>query len=97
MPGITDAETIGRLVKEVGAPVNVVMGLAGSPMSVNQLEALGVKRVSIGGSLARATSDFIRRAAAEIRDHGTFIYSEEQVPDSELCRFFAARQDVTTP
>lgn len=40
VPGIADAETIGRLVKEVGAPVNVVMGLAGSPMSVNQLEDL---------------------------------------------------------
>ena len=37
VPGITDAETIGTLVKEVNAPVNVVMGLAGRPMSVNQL------------------------------------------------------------
>ena len=97
VPGITDAETIGRLVKEVDAPVNVVMGLAGSPMSVNQLEDLGVKRVSIGGSLARATFGLIRRAAAEIRDHGTFTYSEEQVPDSELCQYFAGRQDVATP
>ena len=41
VPGIVDAETIGRLVKEVGAPVNVVMGLAGTPMSVSQLEDLG--------------------------------------------------------
>ena len=64
---MTDAETIGRLVKEVDAPVNVVMGLAGSPMGVNELEDLGVKRVSIGGSLARATFGLIRRAAAEIR------------------------------
>ena len=92
VPGITDAETIGRLVNEVDAPINVVMGLAGSPMSVNQLEDLGVKRVSIGGSLARATFGLIRRAAEEIRDHGTFTYSEEQVPDAELCRFFAGRQ-----
>ena len=97
VPGITGAETIGRLVREVGAPVNVVMGLAGSPMSVNQLEDLGVKRVSIGGSLARATFGLIRRAAAEIRDRGTFSYAEEQVPDSELCRFFAGRQGPTAP
>ena len=55
VPGITDPETIGRFVKEVDAPINVVMGLAGSPMSVSQLEDLGVKRISIGGSLARAT------------------------------------------
>ena len=97
MPGITDAETIGRLVKEIGAPVNVVMGLAGTPMSVNQLGDLGVTRVSIGGSLARATFGLVRRAAAEIRDHGTFGYAAEQVPDSELCQFFAAGQDPTAP
>ena len=76
MPGIADAETIGRLVKEVGAPVNVVMGLAGTPMSVSQLDDLGVKRVSIGGSLARATFGLIRRAATEIGDDGTFGYAE---------------------
>ena len=96
VPGITDAATIGRLVKEVDAPVNVVMGLAASPMSVNQLEDLGVKRVSIGGSLARATFGLIRRAAGETRDHGTFTFSEEQVPDAELCRFFASRQELST-
>ncbi|MCE2520907.1 MAG: isocitrate lyase/phosphoenolpyruvate mutase family protein [Alphaproteobacteria bacterium] len=92
VPGMTDAKTIGRLVKEVDTPVNVVMGLAGNPLTVNQLEDLGVKRVSIGGSLARATFGLIRRAAAEIRDRGTFTYSEQQVPDSELCQFLAGRR-----
>ena len=97
VPGLADPETIGRLVKEVDAPINVVMGLAGGLLSVNQLEDLGVKRVSIGGSLARATFGLIRRAAEEIRDRGTFTYAEGQVPDAELCRFFAGRQDVSTP
>ncbi len=91
VPGITDPETIGRLVKEVDAPLNVVMGLAGSPMNVSQLEDLGVKRISIGGSLARATFGLIRRAAAEIRDHGTFTFADGQVPDPELCQFFSDR------
>ena len=93
VPGIKGAETIGKLVQEADGPVNVVMGLAGSPMSVNQLEDLGVKRVSIGGSLARATFGLIRRAAEEMRDRGTFTYSEGQVPDAELCRFFATRRE----
>ena len=95
VPGIKDAETISRLVKEVDGPINVVMGLAGNPMSVKQLEYLGVKRVSIGGSLARTTFGVIRRAAEEIRVHGTFTYSESQVPDAELCRFFAERQELS--
>ena len=93
VPGIRDAGTIGRLVKEADGPVNVVMGLGGSPLSVRQLEDLGVKRVSIGGSLARATFGLIRRAAEEMRDNGTFTYSEDQVPNGELCQFFAGRQE----
>ena len=97
VPGIADAETIGRLVKEVEAPVNVVVGLAGNPLSVSQLEDLGVKRVSIGGSLARATFGLFRRAAEEIRDRGTFTFSDGQVPDAELCRFFAGRQELSAP
>ena len=97
VPGIADAETIGRLVKEVEAPVNVVVGLAGNPLSVSQLEDLGVKRVSIGGSLARATFGLVRRAAEEIRDRGTFTFSDGQVPDAELCRFFAGRQELSAP
>ena len=39
----------------------------------------------------------IRRAAAEIREHGTFNYAQEQVHDAELCGFFASRLDRTNP
>ena len=97
VPGITDPKTIGMLVKEIRAPINVVMGLSGSPLSVNQLEDLGVKHVRIGGSLARATFGLIRQAAEEIRDLGTLSHSEFQVPDEELCRFLAGRLDVSVP
>jgi len=91
VPGVRDADTIGALVKEIDGPVNVVMGLAGIPLTVAELEALGVKRVSIGGSLTRATFGLIRRAAEEIRHDGTFEYAADQVPDAELCRFFSNR------
>ena len=91
VPGVTDAETIEALVREVDGPLNVVMGLSGSPLTVRQLEDLGVKRISIGGSLARATFGVIQRAAREMRDEGTFGYAAEQVPDSELCAFFTGR------
>ena len=91
VPGVKDAETIASLVSEIDGPINVVMGLAGNLLSVSELKALGVKRVSIGGSLTRATFGMIRRAADEIRDQGTFTFAEEQMPDEELCRFFSAR------
>jgi 2-methylisocitrate lyase-like PEP mutase family enzyme len=91
VPGVNDAETIAALVREIDGPINVVMGLAGNPLTVAELSDLGVKRVSIGGSLARATFGVIRRAAEEIIERGTFDFSQEQIPDDELCRIFAAR------
>ena len=93
VPGIKDADTIAALVKEIDGPISIVMGLAGSPLTVTDLEDLGVKRVSIGGSLARATFGLIRRAAEEIRQNGTFKFANEQIPDNELCQFFSERME----
>jgi 2-methylisocitrate lyase-like PEP mutase family enzyme len=91
VPGVRDAQTIGALVKEIDGPINVVLGLTGSSLTVSVLESLGVKRISIGGALMRATFGLVRRAAAEIQDQGTFTFADEQVPDEELCRFFSSR------
>ncbi len=91
VPGVSDAETIGALAREIDGPINVVMGLSGNPLTLAELESLGVRRVSVGGSLARATFALIQRAAAEIREQGTFGFCRDQVPDADLCRFFSAR------
>ena len=88
-PGQRTAEEIGTLVREVEGPINVVMGLAGATLSVAQLQDLGVRRISIGGSLARACLGLIRRAAEEIARDGTFSYAEGQIPDRELMALFA--------
>ncbi len=87
-PGITDADVIRDLVQAVDGPVNVVMGLAGKPFTVAQLADLGVRRISIGGSLARATFGVIRRAVEEMSGDGTFGYAASQVPDAELTELF---------
>ena len=91
VPGVTDGDTIAALVREIDGPINVVMGLADNPLTVSELQRLGVKRVSIGGALTRATFGLIRRAAEEIREQGTFSFAQTQIPDAELCRFFAKR------
>ena len=52
VPGIKDIETIKQLVKETDAPINVVMGLSGTPITLSELRDAGVTRISIGGSLA---------------------------------------------
>lgn len=90
VPGIKDAETIAALVREVDGPITVVMGLTGNAFTVSQLERLGVKRISIGGSLARSALGLVRRAAQEMLQHGSFGFAEQQIPDAELCSFFAS-------
>ena len=80
---------IGRLVREVDGPVNVVMGLVGAAPTVQELAALGVKRISIGGSLARASYAVVRRAAAEMIGPGTFSYAADAIPDVEMSAFMA--------
>ncbi len=89
VPGIKDLEMIRQLVAEVDGPVNVVMGLSGKSISVAELRDAGVARISIGGSLARATFGLVRNAAREILDQGSFGYAEQQIPDSELCALFS--------
>lgn len=91
VPGIRDIETIRRLVESVDGPVNVVMGLSGAPISLNELRKAGVARVSIGGSLARATLGLVRRAASEMLEQGSFGFASEQIPDAELCKLFSTQ------
>ena len=85
-----DLDTIATLVREVEGPVNVVMGLAGAPITLARLEAAGVKRVSVGGCLARTAFGAVRRAAQEMLEQGSFGFAAEAIPDGELTAFFAA-------
>ncbi|MDD2088992.1 isocitrate lyase/phosphoenolpyruvate mutase family protein [Pseudomonas guariconensis] len=88
-PGLRDVEEIRAVVQAVAPkPVNVLMGLAGVPLSVNQLQDLGVKRISVGSSLARAALGALQQAALEIRDQGSFGYSAQALPFAELNDLF---------
>ena len=90
VPGIKNLATIAQLVREVPKPLTVVVGLMGAPFTVQQLADIGVRRITIGGSLARATYALIRKAAQEMMQQGRFSYAEAQIPDGELCEFFAS-------
>jgi len=88
-PGLTTKEEIAEVVRAVDRPVNVVMGLRGAPLSLGELSALGVKRVSVGGSLCRAAFGALFRAGREMQTHGTFTYAEDAVSHREMCDLFA--------
>jgi len=88
-PGLHSVDEIRAVVQAVAPkPVNVLMGLAGVPLSVNQLQDLGVRRISVGSSLARAALGAFQRAALEIRDQGTFSYGEQALPFAQLNDLF---------
>jgi 2-methylisocitrate lyase-like PEP mutase family enzyme len=78
-PGIVSKDDIATIVKSVDRPVNVVMGLQGVQLSLAELSAIGVKRVSVGSALSRAALGAFLRAAREMREHGTFAFAEQAV------------------
>lgn len=83
-PGLTSREDIAAVVRAVDRPVNVLMGLPGSQLSVEDLSRMGVRRVSIGSGLARAAYGAFLRAAREMREQGTFHFAGEAVSLREL-------------
>src|SRR5262245_5166611 len=82
-PGLTSPEDIRTLCAAVRKPVNVVMGFKGVSLSVAELAALGVRRISVGSALSRAALAAFVRAAREIREHGTFRFAENALPYAE--------------
>ena len=83
---LTKLEQIRTVCTSVSRPVNVVMGLVGGAFSVQQLADAGVKRISLGSSLARAALGALVRAAREVRDQGTFSFAAEAIPFAEIER-----------
>jgi 2-methylisocitrate lyase-like PEP mutase family enzyme len=88
-PGLPSREAIREVCASVSKPVNVLMGLTGGTFSVPQLAALGVKRISLGGSLARAALRAFVRAAREVKDKGTFTYAADALPHAEAMGYMA--------
>lgn len=88
-PGVTDPGDIGRLVAEVGIPINVLAS-TGVP-TVPELAALGVARVSTGGSLAWTAYGALARAADELFTSGTDGYRNGMLPGEIRAAAFGDR------
>jgi len=87
-PGLTRKDDIAAVVRSVDRPVNVVMGLQGVQLSLEELSAMGVKRVSVGSALARASFGAFIRAAREMTEHGTFDFAADAVSYAEISELF---------
>jgi 2-methylisocitrate lyase-like PEP mutase family enzyme len=85
-PGISYVEAIRTICASVPRPVNV---LAVPNLSVAEVAAVGVKRVSLGSKLTNAAFGAVRRAAREILDGGTFRFSDEGMSFADLTQLFS--------
>ena len=74
VPGVRDEATIAALAQAIPLPLNVLAGPGSPPLAT--LARLGVARVSVGSGLARAALTAARRAAVELRDSGTYSFTE---------------------
>jgi 2-methylisocitrate lyase-like PEP mutase family enzyme len=87
-PGIRTSEHIGAVVAAVAPkPVNLLMGWAGN-LTMQQIAALGVRRVSVGGGLARSAWGGFIRAAKLIMEQGKFDGFSDAASGKELDEFF---------
>jgi 2-methylisocitrate lyase-like PEP mutase family enzyme len=84
-PGITDPEDIRAVCLAVRRPVNVLMGMKGSPcLTVDELGALGVRRISVGSGFSRAALTAFVAAAREPLERGSFSFANESMGTAEL-------------
>jgi 2-methylisocitrate lyase-like PEP mutase family enzyme len=89
-PGLRDLATMRTVVSALSKPLNVVMSAADPALSAAQLSQIGVKRISIGGSLSRLALASVLRAAREMKEEGRFTWMTETVSAKELSRLFRA-------
>ena len=87
-PGIKTKDDIAAVVKAVAPkPVNLLIGASG--LSVKEAEALGVRRISVGGSLARSAWAGFMKAAKEMAEKGTFAELGHGYAGGELNKLFS--------
>ncbi len=89
VPGVVEADTIRRLAAAIPGPLNVVAGLS-NDIDAPTLFSLGVKRVSLGGSLARAALSGLERAGRELLDSGTLGFLDSAIGYADLQHRFGS-------
>ena len=87
-PGVYDLATIKTVVSSVTKPFNLVMGFADPTLTLPQLSAAGVKRISVGGAMARVALAAFMKCAREMKDQGSFTYVRDMVPMKEVREAF---------
>lgn len=83
-PGLPDLDSICAVCAALSKPVNFMAGIRGRSFTVAQLEAAGVRRISLATSLYRAAMSGLVDAAREVHEHGSFGYLDQVITTQEL-------------
>ena len=86
-PGLPDLAAVRAVCAAVSKPVNFMVGIKGKSFTVAELEAAGVRRISLATSLYRAAMSGLVNAAREVKDKGTFSYLDHSMTTPELNGF----------
>ena len=86
-PGVRDRDEIRAFCEDAGAPVNVLVGMPGMDATLDEMRDLGVRRLSTGGSLMRATLTPLVQAARDMQD-GRFPFPDDAVSEAEVLKLF---------
>lgn len=82
-PGLPDLEAVRTVCSAVTKPVNVIGTMQNGRLSVAELAAAGVKRISLAASFYRSAMTGLQDAAREVRDRGTFGFVTRSIPAAE--------------
>ena len=88
-PGLYDLATIKTVTSALKKPFNHVMGFADPTLTVPQLSEAGVKRISVGGAMARVALAAFVKCAREMKDQGAFTYVREMAQMKDVREAFA--------
>jgi len=83
-PGLPDLASVRAVCSALTKPFNFMAGIKGKSFSVAELEAAGVRRISLATSLYRAAMSGLAGAAKEVRENGTFGYLDSTMTTPEL-------------
>ncbi|MGB8356036.1 MAG: isocitrate lyase/phosphoenolpyruvate mutase family protein [Chthoniobacteraceae bacterium] len=88
-PALPDLTAVKAVCAAVSKPVNFMVGIKGKSFTVAELDAAGVKRISLSASFYRAAMSGLAAAAREVKEQGTFTYLDHSLGMPDLARFFA--------
>ena len=86
-PGLPDLEAVRKVCAALSKPFNFMAGIKGKSFSVTELEAAGVRRISLATSLWRASMSGLVEAAREVKDKGTFGYIERSLATPDISKY----------